>query len=418
MKKLFWSLVILFSSFLSVQAVTKTEDRTNFKLLVTDVEFGKPFTITPADMAGQRADYLQADQGDQNLEIRFRFTQTDEQKVIDLIDGGFPIGDKPEMHMIKTKDPITHVSATTYSLVDEAKFASGALTSAGARTNTDEGDETTSVYRTKDLSSRNNRIPIFEMKISTVASYQNSFDIVFNFFSPDENIVGSLSDLDNDDNNDDNSGDNSDDEEEVGFDDETISSISNDISFVAAYEASAFNALNIVLVCREPDLSAEVNERNVCVGGDLNDVTTAINESIDNLQDSRDDIEKLGLSVKQFFKEKKITRKQAKSLLAKLSCAFRKDGGALKKLRKLKKQFSKAGSNENLFEKAALLVKANKLLEKVRKQLESAFRDCKVKFAQEGSSAGFINETTLNDFNDGDFESFSGILEEPQEGSD
>ena len=415
MKKLFWSLVILFSSFVSVQAVTKTEDRENFKLLVTDVEFGKAFTITPADMAGQRADYIAAEQTDQNLEIRFRFNATDEQKIIDLIDGGFVVGDRPEIHLIKTKDPITHVSATTYSLVDETKFGSGALTSAGARSNTDEGAQTTSIFRTQDLRSRNNRIPIFEMQISTVASYQDSFNIVFNFFSPDENIVGSLTDTGDDDNNSDDN--NTDDEEEIGFDDETISSISNDTFFVAAYEASAFNSLDFLLVCREPELGGEVIERNICAGGDLNDVIEDLNGAIDDLTDSRNNIEKLGLSIKQFFKDKNITRKQAKSLLAKLSCAFRKDGGALKKLKKLRKQLTKAQSNESLFEKAALLVKANKFIEKARKQLESAFRDCKVRFAQEGNSVGFINENTLNDFNDGDFSSFADILDEPPEGN-
>lgn len=399
MKKILSLIICLFLSFNTSLAVTKTEDRDNYKLLVTGVEFGEPFNISSADLAGQRADWINDDQGESNLVIRFRFTTEDEKKITDLIDGGFIIANRPEIKVITDKDPITYVSDIDYALVDESKFAqTGALTRAGARTEVDEDDETTYTFRTQDLRSRNNRIPIFEMQITSALSFSASnFDIVFNFYSPDETIENDLDgSIDQDD------GDDSDDSDDEEDDVATVEELSNFIA-AAIYDAAdtevlSYDELNFTLKCGAlDDIETEID---ICSTEGLQELSTKLQMVEDNLDTSISSLDSVRTHVKTARTNKYISKIEAASILRKISCAKRIDKTVLKAIKKLDNSIAKkiTKANPPSSSKSKSYKKIVNTVNKALKQIEKAYEKCKHRAVDLLNAADLASNETLNNF--------------------
>ena len=147
-------------------------------------------------------------------------------------------------------------------------------------------------------------------------------------------------------------------------------------------------------VCRK----AEEGEIDLCGDGDnLEDASIWAEDAREAILKSNDLIESLGKSVKQGFKSKIITRKEAKSLLSKLSCAFRADKVASKRLKKLDKFLTKARIVENENKNIAQTFKAQNLSDKASGKIEDAYV-CKAEFANRANELGLISDEIKNKF--------------------
>lgn len=391
--KYFHWILAFFACLASVNSSSAIVDKTydsNFQiLLVREVEFGKSFSISQGDLSQQKSDRT-SNGNNSNLEIRFSFTDADQQKIVQQLEGGFAITNRPEITLIQTEDNTSYVSSTEYALVRSDQLANGALTAAGPRSTTTNNGQTSSVYRIQDLRNTDltGRIPIFEMQLSTAQSFQGNFDLVFNFFSADEEITGSL-------------GNNQDQEEgndvRPTLSEAEVASNSEDIEVIAGFESRAFKDLiEFNFVCNE-DFDG-LNELNICSTEGLDQADTIILDAIGDIKDSMDQIERSGTIAKGFLKEKKVTKKQTKNLLARLRCAFRMDRSALKKLTRVEKTLEKIRKSNDELNKAALTLKAQKLLSSARTKIQDAYIKCKKRFAENANSFGYITNESKDKF--------------------
>ena len=282
-------------------------DSDSEKVIINGVELGKKVTVTQSDLASAIAARTdgQSD-GTSELELLFTFADDSQTKILNFIDGGFEVVNRPELRVIKTADPAAYSTTLEYALVDSSKVATGALTAAGPRTTETSSGETNYVFRIQDLrNSRGNRIPIMYHVIDSALTYSGNFEIIFNFFSADETIEGTLQEdaSDNNNNSEDDSSNN-----DSSDNSETIAALQGSLQtsmFDAAdTEVEIYQKINYTFNC---ETALDGTTLNICDTDELELLNTELQESLDLISSSRDALQSAFRTTREIKKEKAIS---------------------------------------------------------------------------------------------------------------
>ncbi|NQY81033.1 MAG: hypothetical protein HRT47_12045 [Candidatus Caenarcaniphilales bacterium] len=377
MRKTLISLLALFIFIANpaFSAATINFDSDAARVVISEVELGQKITITQSDLASAIAARTGGEfDGNNELELLFTFDSSSQEKILNFIDGGFELVNRPELRVIKTTDPSAYSTSLEYALVDASRVTTGALTAAGPRTTETNNGETSYMFRIQDLSNSNSRIPIMYLVINSALTYSGSFDIIFNFFSADETIEGTLSEEDSNDN----SGEENEDEGETL--ENLQASLQTSMFDAADTEVEIYRKINYTFNC-ETDLDGTT--LNICDADELELLNTELQESLDLINSSRDALRSAFKTTKEINRDKSaISKIERNSILRKIAGAFRKDKKIEKQLKALDKLVGRRLAKEKTLEASKDFKKASSLIKAIITGLKSAYEKCKAPAAK------------------------------------